>query len=715
MKNWKKVSAFLVALSMSVSLALGFAACGGASDDNSSKEGSSITESSQQSSAEENSSEESSVENIESNETESSDTESSEPIIDDAPVVKTQDGYEEDGFTYPALQVAENYEMYAWTEYELVEEPTCEVAGIKQTHWVDDESVIHQMHIAPRGHNYQNAVCECGDGPVYPQAPANITYVDIETANTNPGADGSDFKRFELTEGYFTASGASRGVKTYWLSFSVPEPGQYALYTTGDDASAFTINRYDASAQYIPVDESGKNYVGFAAKNIDGVLYSPVLCETKYWSENWRATYTVSIPAKQELNFRFVRIDDEPWAPQTVRVAWKAQEINGVKAEEGPENCTPTEVPFGTPYFYEESSGRYRMGTPENKGEFIYVALTSIPKRMLADKTFALIHYEGANLILDTGTTTIDGDYLVRDYTPFISADASANGSADGNCYELYCNSDGLYPVNQELFEFLQLYTKKFMPYEWNAEDGAWHSEYYNENAWLAACFYYKNLTPGSKELPHEITAIGDVDVEAKEFEFVYYNLTYQNDWLQSTITYCTITCDDPNARIIIGDVTTNDPRPLTDGVLVETKQGVTFAISHAYGEAATFTLHITDAYAGSQDDPETLDISKGSQTVAMNTIEHLNPSGVANYQKYYTFTIKEDGTLNLTSDVANALVSITIVSKEVGEDEQEYDVSKTVMLGEWTPIQVKAGTVLEIVVGPASKALDFNLTVELN
>ena len=52
---------------------------------------------------------------------------------------------------------------------------------------------------------------------------------------------------------------------------------------------------------------------------------------------------------------------------------------------------------------------------------------------------------------------------------------------------------------------------------------------------------------------------------------------------------------------------------------------------------------------------------------------------------------------------------------KEVGEDEQEYDVSKTVMLGEWTPIKVKAGTVLEIVVGPASKALDFNLTVELN
>lgn len=716
MKNWKKVSTFLLALSMSISLAIGFAACGGDAGSNSS-ESSSIAGNSQESSQEssQETSQESSVEQTESSSVEnSSPEESSEepehstPIDSDAPVVKTQEAYEEDGFTYPALQVAENYEMYAWTEFELVEEPTCETAGIKQTHWIDDESVVHQAHIAPRGHNYENAVCACGDGPVYPQAPATITYLDIETANTSSGADGSEWKRFELTEGYFTASGASRGTKTYWLSFSVAEPGQYALYTTSGDASTCEIIRHDASSAYI-------NPLNFPANNVDGVLYSTVLCTTTHWSESWRATYSISVPAKKEVKFRFVRIDGEPWSPQTVRVAWKAQQINGVKAEEGPENCTPTDVPFGTPYFYEESSGRYRMGTPENKGEFIYVAITSIPLRMLSDKSFAQIHYEGANLILDTGTTTIDGDYLVRDYTPFISSDASVNGSADGNCYELYCNSDGLYPVNQELFEFLQLYTKKFMPYLWNTEDGAWHSEYYNENAWLAACFYYKNLTPGSKELPNEINNIGDVDVQAKEFEFVYYTLTHENFNSQSTITYCTITCDDPNARIIIGDVTQNDPRPLKDGVLVETNRGITFAISHIYGEAATFTLHIVDAYEGSQDDPETLAISKGTQTLAMNTIEHLNPNGEANHQKYYTFTVMEDGILSLSSDMATALMSITIVSTEMGEDGQEYDVSETIMLGNWAPTEVKAGTVLEIVVGPTSIETNFTLTISLN
>ena len=713
MKNWKKVSAFLLALAMSVSLAIGFAACGGGAGETSSQasnptESSSIdSEASNKESKDSADSEASEDESKESVESGTSEEESSEPIDGDAPVIKTQEAYEEDGFSYPALQVAENYEMYAWTEFELVEEPTCETAGIKQTHWIDDESVVHQAHIAPRGHDYTNAVCACGDGPVYPQAPANVTYVDVEAANTNKGADGSEWKRFELTEGYFTASGASRGAKTYWLSFAVSEPGQYALYTTSGDASTCEIIRHDASSAYI-------NPLNFPANNVDGVLYSSVLCSTKFWSESWRATYSISIPAKQEIKFRFVRIDDEPWEPQTVRVAWKAQQINGEKAGDGPENCTPTEVPFGTPYFYEESSGFYRMGTPDNKGDIIYVAITSIPERMLADKSFALIHYEGANLILDTGTTTVDGDYLVRDYTPFISADSAANGSADGNCYELYCNSDGLYPVNQELFEFLQLYTNKFMPYEWNTEDGAWHSEYYNENAWLAACFYYKNLTPGSKELPHKIDTIGDVDVEAKAFEFVYYSLQYQNEWLQSTITYCTITCDDPNAYIIIGDVTKNDPRPLKDGVLVETKQGVTFAISHIYGEAATFTLHITDTYAGSQDDPETLTVSKGAQTVAMNTIEHLNPDGEANHQKYYKFTVAENGALNFTSDVENVLVSITVISKEIGEDNQEYDVSKTIMLADWSPLEVKAGTVLEIVVGPTNSQLNFNMTIEL-
>ena len=220
-----------------------------------------------------------------------------------------------------------------------------------------------------------------------------------------------------MTEGYFRASGPQRGSKEFWLSFSVPEPGQYALYTIGEGAGTFQITRHDASSAYI-------NPKNFPANDVDGVLYSTVLCTAKHWSESWRATYSISVPAKKEVQFRFVRIDDEPWSPQTVRVAWKAQQINGVKAEDGPENCTPADVPFGTPYFYEESSGRYRMGTPENKGEFIYVAITSIPKRMLSDKPFSMIHYEGANLILDTGTTTIDGDYLVRDYTPFISADA---------------------------------------------------------------------------------------------------------------------------------------------------------------------------------------------------------------------------------------------------------------------------------------------------
>ena len=68
MKNWKKVSTFLLALSMSVSFAIGFAACGGNEGETSSKS-SNVTESS----SVDNSVEEveSSLEEVESNEFES--------------------------------------------------------------------------------------------------------------------------------------------------------------------------------------------------------------------------------------------------------------------------------------------------------------------------------------------------------------------------------------------------------------------------------------------------------------------------------------------------------------------------------------------------------------------------------------------------------------------------------------------------------------------
>lgn len=721
MKNWKKVSTFLLALSMSVAFSLGIAACGGeetpatSGSETSSSVDSTNSESSTDSSVDETSSDDetdSSVEGTSSDdetdssvdetssddETASSSTDdgSSDDVDDgDKPVVTTQKAYTENGCTYPALQVAENYEMYSWTEFELVEEASCKAAGIKQAYWTEDESVIHQAHIAPRGHTYNNGICACGEGPVYPAAPAKITYTAVEDCS----GKGQEYDRYELTEGYYEVTMPRFSETKTWLSFAVEGPGQYALYTIDTVPTGTTIIRHDASAQYI-------NPNNFPAGKVDGnVLYSNVTCSSSHWSESWRATFSISGGKSGEvLKLRFVKIDEEPWQPKTVRVQHLAQQINGVTAEDGPEGCQPAEVPFEADFFYEESSGYYRMGTPDNVGDIIYVAITMVPERMLLDKPFTQIQYElGSNVYLDTGKTTIDGDYLIWDYMPFISGDTDNDMKIDvDNCYQNFVNSDGLYPVNQELYEFLYLYTYKNKPIGWDDTLGAWRSDEYMERAWLAACYYYKNLQPGSKDLPYEIESIGDVEIKTTAEAWTYYSLSHTNYSSQSTITYCTVSCEDENALIRIND---GAPIAAPFSILVETSAPFVFSVISSTFAEETFTFKIVDEYAGSQDDPEAVTITKGTQTVEINSIEHMKVNGTVEHLKYYTFNVSESGTLSLSAD-KNALVTITYTDTD--------NTQKTVLLSEWNDIEVKAGDVLEIVVGPADKAIDFDLTVSL-
>ena len=730
MKNLKKTTLFILSLLMTASLATAFAACGGesgessssvdapvsssvedsspeesASEDVSSSEDSSMDESSSEdsspegSSSEDSSPENSSVEDDSSSEDSSSEDDSSVED-DERPVITTQEEYKENGNTYPALKVAELYGMYSWTEYELVSEAKCTTAGVKQAHWVEDESVVHQEHIAPRGHDYNNGICKgCGTGPVFPADTPGKTFIDPTNKNSGIEGTGKEYDRYELEEGYYQFDVPRSGV--YWLSFAISEPGQYALYTVGKADTSVEIARYDASAQYIPIDANG-NYISFPARSLSsGVLYSSFNCSTLHWSTSWRATYTVKGKAGTTVKLRLVKIDEEAWSPKTVREQYLAAGINGKHAPSGPENTKPVAVDWESEYFYEESSGYYRLGTPENPGDIIYVAITKVAERMLQDKSFTQIQYEAAsNLYLHYGTT-IEGDYLVRDYIPCISNDIDCDGSYDNdNCYQNYVNVDGLYPVNQELFEFLNLYTQKNMPISWPSELGTWHSEYYNQQAWLAACYHYKNLTPGSKDLPYEINETGTQTVESGNMAYNYYTLSYKNENSLSTITYCTISWTNPMLAIIANNVVYKTP----GSILVETSgaHGFTFGVGSTTGMVGSFEIVITPAYAGSQDDPEALTISKETTSIHLNSIEHLVASGAApTHQKYYVVTITESGILDFSCDQQ---VNVIIT----------YNGDMNVQLESWTPLEVQAGDVIEIVVGPASNAVDCDVTVSL-
>ena len=731
MKNWKKALTLLLSLFMTASLTTGITACGGedssspdsstppatesSNDSNVSEESSSMEDSSlEESTPEDSSSEESTPEDSssieESTPEDSSSEEESTPEDsssdeggdedDEKPVITTQDAYVADGNTYPELKVAELYDMYSWTEYELVSAAKCTTAGIKQTHWTDDESVVHQEHIAPRGHTYANGICQdCGFGPIFPADTPGKTFLDPTDSKSGITGAGKEYDRYELTEGYYQFDILRTGI--CWLSFSVAEPGQYALYTIGNTDKSVEVARYDASAQYIPIDANG-NYISFPARTLsDGTLYSSFNCTTSHWSTSWRATYSVKGKAGSTVKLRLVKIDDEAWTPKTVREQYLAKGINGKHAPAGPENTTPVPVDWESPYFYEESSGYYRMGTPEKPGDIIYVAITKVAERMLQDKAFTQIQYEAASNLYLHYSTTIEGDYLVRDYIPCISNDIDCDMVSDNdNCYQNYVNVDGLYPVNQELFEFLNLYAQKNNPIEWPQELGAWRSEYYNQQAWLAACYHYKNLTPGSKDLPFSITTTGTVSVQSGDFDYNYYSLKYTNSNSQSTITYCTISWTDENLIIQANDATYTGP----NSILVETSgaKGFMFGVLAGDYSVANFTITIMDAYAGSQDDPEQLTFNKGTQTITLNTIEHLVASGnESTHQKYYVVTIAESGTLNLACDDK---VNVTVT----------YAGDQNVQLNSWVPIEVQAGDVISIVVGPSINAAEFDVTVSL-
>lgn len=534
---------------------------------------------------------------------------------------------------------------HVWTTWEAIQEPTCVLNGIKQRVCQNNPEHIHQDYIAARGHDYTygNGFCKCGDGPIFPDEEPNKTYVNPSDPNFGITGNGTEYNRYELTEGYVKVECTGGPV---WLSFSTQEHGQYALYST-EGARGTQLKRYDASAQYIPTTKDGvfgsgndfDYYIGFEATMLeDGNHYSTVNCPSNVWSTNWRATYSVVGEEGTMLYLRFVKIADAAWTPGYVKDKVIAQQINGY-APEGEAGTEAALVPYDTDYFYDETTGYYRMGTKENPGATIFAAITKTAPRMLTDKSFTVVQYEGDNLSLPFGKTA-DGDYLLKDYCPFIMNDSNYGGTY--NSYQTFVNSDGMYPVNQELYTFLNLYVDKNKPMDIPEE--IWTDK--RENAWLAACYYYANLTPGSAEFPIEVGADGKISGTTFAWDSIYY--TVKHEPLDGQMAaYCTLTWTDENLTIL--DCTAKVAYTGPNTIVFESNgaKGFTIAIGDKNGAARDFEIEIVDGYVGSQTDP-VIWTELGDKT--LETVEILSTVG-SSYVCMYTWEATADGTVTVTTE----------------------------------------------------------------
>ncbi len=351
--------------------------------------------------------------------------------------------------------------------------------------------------------------------------------------NNTEDAPGTAYNRYDGVEGYYQIQLAAGTTRYY--SFAVSQSGTYAL-TTLQQKDGFSITRVDASAHYVP--DTGYP----ATLQEDGTWISEVVCSDSYFNAEWRATYKITSNINDVITVCFARIGDAPREPQYITTSITPQEIVG-KAQDAAADQMPVAVPWLTSdnptYFYDEdyemtfydiatgeektAKGFYRYGVEgDESAPVIWLAITSNPPRLFEGESFSVL--TAASLRLYTHSDPDTGDYYFNNYVDFIMNNGGIIDQITGLpkagdptkiCYTNAANGDGLFPVNRELYEFLQYFMSANPPF------GDDNTNIAKENYWLAPCYYYEDRIPGTEGYPIVLTE-GENTVSASMTDTYY-------------------------------------------------------------------------------------------------------------------------------------------------------------------------------------------------
>ena len=505
--------------------------------------------------------------------------------------------------------------------------------------------------------------------PPTPPTPVNPATDYIFPADSSPitwsqptDGNGSAFGgRYACVEGYYQVEIPAETEVFY--EFAVEQTGLYALYTLSV-VKDVTITQYDASVQYIPSDEEG-NFIGAPAEEVPpghdaktGVLYSKINCPQTYFNASWRATYGFYSETTQTIKVRFVRIADALHVPENIVTTVEAKEVLG-KFYADPNASGVTDiapVPFSSKYFYDEdyeievtsfaggetvkAKGFYRMGTEDKPGDLIYAMLTDIPVRMF-ETAFTELLSEGTSLRLHMATAE-NGDYLINDYIEFMMND----GNETKACYQNAVNEKGLYPVNKELYEFLNAFV--------NARGCAGMSETeknaYPDAMWLAPCYFYGDMSNGSQLYPYALN-YGENTITLKNQSYVFYNVRWQketNDMTGKDVNqgFVDIVCDNPNVvlKFINDDTHKNYSAPFQVSVETDVLSGATVMLLYT-GDLAEEEVVITvEKSKGVDTNPIVID----ANNIVLPVKTHVLMDGTTQYFAVYEKTFTEAQTVGI-------------------------------------------------------------------
>ena len=438
-----------------------------------------------------------------------------------------------------------------WGKWEKNVDPTCTQSGSMIRYCTENEEHYDRQYLAPRGHDYgKNGTCiRCEKTIKLPSSSGSVTYINPEDPASGIFGSGDEFTqyypegsgnegpipntgRYYLTEGeYYEIQIDNDGV--VWFEFGVDGPGQFAVYSLSNP-NEVSLSRYYATF-------ATSSFAYDATVQEDGNFLVTINdCTSTYYNVQWTALFKLSGTAGDVVKFHIKKIADEAWASKTIRENVYATEIDNTKAQDPAEGyvCMAFGTESDAEYYFDETVGYYRMGTEDTPGEIIYAAISKVGAPIFGEGNeiaFTTLLDQGNPLTLFQETLP-SGDNLIYDYASMFMAEASYGGTP-GNNYQEFVNKDGLYPVTQELYEYLTRYADLKTPLE-------------GDNAWLAACYYYELLVLGEAGRPIEITEVGTVtNMQHAKREYNHYLLNL------AAGTY-TFQCTTDDMVLILGDKT---------------------------------------------------------------------------------------------------------------------------------------------------------------
>lgn len=424
---------------------------------------------------------------------------------------------------------------------------------------------------------------------------------------------------------------------------------------TGEfDDKGNMIYEKDSNGNYIP---GGSYKIGISNKNLLEESKFPISIK---WVENYeRPKINAEIVKVEETLTQFVDNNNTDYI-------YKEAKLNGL-----------------TNVIYNENDGYYHVDSVDG---YVLVAKISEPCPYL-DRAFSKVNKDTGENEGILATTSIILDNGTKDYSNFVKE------------YEKYCNSDGVYPVTNELKTFLEYYYLNNKDWITSLSQEVVVDEY----GWLFACGYYANIEDaydkpwmgtGTDEDPYALNP-GQYYVKIQNGETLYYSYYLKNAIDEVTMF---ISSTDSNAKFIYdGEEYSSEDGPYFEiniGGLAN-PQGFTIGITTNDGNSGAFVVKLAvkeKTVAGDQ-------ITLGENTVLVEKMGVVECSYKVTQSGSYIFTCEEknawiedkngksykgsEGIISFTYDMkANEYFTFNIYTIDFEEDYITFKLEMLAKLG---------------------------------